>query len=202
MNRRVSLALALVVLLVASGCTLPGADLTANAAPVSVSDDALDATGYALDERAPITLNTTVGIAGEDRTVGVKNWVAMYESTAHEGRFVTFSTPSPTEGAPVNPFADPSERRDIARMFGEVFNTTSLTVVNRQNVTMLGQQTELVTYSTTNRTATGTTPVLVHVAMTQHAGDTVIAVGVHPQSVSETGTFERLVSGLEHGESA
>lgn len=203
MKRRLSIALALVVLLVASGCTLPGADLTANAEPVSVNGDTLNATGYALSERAPIALNATVGIAGEKRTVGVKSWIAVYEHTAHEGRFVVFSTPSPnTEGAPVNPFANTSERRDIARMLGEVFNTTPLTVKNRETVTMLGERTEVVTYTTTNRTATGTIPVVVHVAMTQHEGDAVIAVGVHPQSVDESGEFERLVEHLEHGESS
>ncbi|HET7322994.1 MAG TPA: DUF6517 family protein [Halococcus sp.] len=202
MRRRFHLAFALVVLLVTSGCTLPGADLTANAAPVSVNDSTLNTTGYTLDERAPIALNETVGIAGEDRKIGVKNWIAAYESTEHEGRFVVFSTPSPnTEGAPVNPFADPSERRDIARMFGEVVNKTPLRVVNRHNVTMFGERTEVVTYATTNRSAGGT-QVFVQIAMTQHEGDAMVAVGVQPQSVDEIGEFSRLVEGLEHGESA
>jgi hypothetical protein len=203
MRRRVHLVLALAVLLVTSGCTLPGGDLTANASAVSVNDSALDATGYAAAENATIAFNETVGIAGENRTVGVKNYIATYEHTAHEGRFVVFSTPSPdTEGAPVNPFANRSERPDIARMLGGVNNTSALTVENRRNVTMLGQQTELVTYTTTNQSAAGTTPVFVHVAMTQHEDDVVVAVGVHPQSVDETGAFERLVENLEYGESA
>lgn len=203
MRRRFQIALALVLLLVTSGCTLPGADLTANAAPVSVEEGALDATGYTVNERGAIALNGTIGIAGEDRKIGVKNWIATYKNTEHEGHFAVFSTPSPNvEGVPMNPFANHSERRDLARMFGEVFNETPLTVVDRRNVTMLGQQTEAVTYATVNQTATGTTPVFVHIAMTEHEGDTVIAVSVHPQSVDGTAEFERLVGHLEHGKSA
>lgn len=201
MKRRLSIAL--VVLLVASGCTLPGADLTADAEPVSVNEEALNATGYALEKRAPIAFNATVGIAGENRTIGMKSWISGYKHTDHRGRFVVFSTPSPnTEGAPMNPFANQSERRDIARMFGEVFNTTPLTVKNRYNTTMLGEQTEVVTYTTTNQTDTGTIPVVVHIAMTQHEGDAVVAVSVHPQSVDESEEFERLITHLEHGESS
>jgi hypothetical protein len=201
MRRRVHVALALAVLLVMSGCTLPGADLTASASPVSVEDSALDATGYAMDENATIAFNETIGIGGENHEIGVKSYIASYEHTAHDGRLVVFSSPSPNEGAPVNPFANLSERRDIARMLGEVFNTTPLTVENRRTVTMVGQQTEVVTYTTTNQSAGNLTPVVVHVAMTQHEGDAVVAVSVHPQSVGENGTFARLVKNLEHGES-
>lgn len=203
MRRRLYVVFALAAVLVTSGCTLPGADLTANASPVSVNDSALNATGYAADKSATIALNETIGINGEDREIGVKNRITTYEHTAHEGRFVVFSTPNPdTEGAPVNPFANRSERRDVARMLGEVNNTSALTVENRQNVTMGGQQSELVTYATTNQSAAGTTPVFVHVAVTQDAGDAVVAVGVHPQSVEGSDAMQQLVENVDHGESA
>ena len=202
-RRRISALLALAVCLLLGGCTLPGADLTANAAPASVNEDALDATGYATDESATIALNETIGIGGEDREVGVKNTIRTYAHTEHEGRFVVFSTPNPdTDGAPVNPFANRSERPDVARMLGEVNNTSALTVENRQNVTMVGQQAELVTYATSNHSSEGTMPVFVHVAVAQDAGDAVVAVGVHPQSIEGSDAMTRLVENIDHGESA
>lgn len=201
MSRYWYVVLALVGLVVTSGCTLPGADLTAEASPAVVNDSALDGSGYAVEERGEIAINETLGIAGEDRKVGVTNHIVTYTSDEHEGQFAVFSTPSPeTDGAPVNPFVNKSERRDVARMFGELNNTTALTVADRRTVTALGQPTEVVTYETENRTATGTMPVLVHVAVIEDRGDAVVAVGVHPQSVEGTETMDRLVAGLEHGE--
>lgn len=198
--RRFRLVLALVVLVVASGCTLPGGQLTAEANPVAVGNDTLDRTGYALDDSATIALNETVGIDGEDRTVGVKNHIETYAHGDHAGRFAVFSTPSPeANGTPINPFAKPSERRDVGRMLGEVNNTSALTVENRQNVTLVGQPTELVTYATTNRSANGTTPVYVHVAVVQNGGDAVVAVGVNPQSIDAADATKRLVEGVEYG---
>ena len=200
---RFHVALVLALLVVVSGCTIPGGSLTAAADPASVGESALDATGYAVDESATIALNETVGIKGENREVGVKNHIETYAHEAHAGRFVVFSTPSPdTDGAPVNPFAKRSERRDVGRMLGEVNNTTALTVEDRQNVTMAGQQTELVTYATTNQSGGETTPVFVHVAVAQDAGDAVVAVGVTPQSVAGDGSMQRLAESVEHGGSA
>jgi hypothetical protein len=84
----------------------------------------LDRTGYALDDSATIAFNETVGIDGEDRTVGVQNHIETYAHGDHAGRFVVFSTPSPeANGTQINPFAKPSERRDVGRMLGEVNNT-------------------------------------------------------------------------------
>ena len=201
--RRFRLVLALIVLVVASGCTLPGGQLTAEANPVAVGNDTLDRTGYALDDSATIALNETVGIEGEDREVGVKNHIETYEHGDRAGRFVVFSTPSPeASGTPVNPFAKPSERRDVGRMLGEVNNTSALTIEKRQNVTLVGQSTELVTYATTNRSGEETTPVFVSVAVAQNDGDAVVAVGVHPQSVDGATTTKRLIEGVEHGETA
>jgi hypothetical protein len=200
MSRRFHVAFVLVALVVASGCTLPGGSLTAEASPVSVENGTLDGTGYAVDESATIALNETVGINGEDREVGVKNHIETYAHTEHAGRFVVFSTPSPeVNGTPVNPFAKRSERRDVARMLGEVNNTSALTVEDRQNVTLAGQQTELVTYATTNQSGGETTPVFVHVAVAQDAGDAVVAVGVNPQSVDAGNATTRLVENVEHG---
>jgi hypothetical protein len=201
--RRFHVALALAALVVVSGCTIPGGSLTAEADPASVGEDTLDATGYVVDESATIALNETVGIEGEDREVGVKNHIETYAHEAHAGRFVVFSTPNPdTDGAPVNPFAKVSERRDVGRMLGEVNNTSALTVEERQNVTMAGQRTGLVTYATTNQSDGATTPVFVHMAVAQDAGDAVVAVGVHPQSVDTQGSMKRLAEGVEHGGSA
>src|SRR5699024_7730002 len=130
----------------------------------------------------------------EDRTVGVKNHIETYAHGDHAGRFAVFSTPSPeANGTPINPFAKPSERRDGGRMLGEVNNTSALTVENSQNVTLVGQPTELVTYATTNRSANGTTPVYVHVAVVQNGGDAVVAVGVNPQSIDAADATKRLV---------
>ena len=200
---RFHVALVLAALVVVSGCTIPGGSLTAEANPASVDESALDATDYVVDESATIALNETVGIEGEDREVGVKNHIETYARNGESGRFVVFSTPSPdTDDGPVNPFAKRSERRDVGRMLGEVNNTSALVVENRQNVTMAGQQTELVTYATTNRSGETTTPVFVHVAVAQNAGDAMVAVGVHPQSVDAAGSMKRLVEGVEHGESA
>jgi hypothetical protein len=200
---RLHVALALVVLVMASGCTIPGGSLTAEASPVSVEEGALDATGYVVEENATIAFNETVGIRGENREVGVKNYIETYTRKGQAGRFIVFSTPSPdTDGAPVNPFAKPSERRDVGRLLGEVNNTSALTVEDRQNVTLVGQQTELMTYATTNQSGGETTPVFVHVAVAQDAGDAVVAVGVHPQSVAAGNATERLVEAVEHGESA
>lgn len=202
MSRRFHFALVLVALLVTSGCTLPGADLTASATPASVDEGALNATGYAVEERGTIALNETLGINGEDRTVGVTNHIVSYQSTDHDGQFVVFTTPSPDiDDAPANPFAMVSERPDVARMFGEINNTTALTVENRRNVTLAGESTRLVTYATTNRSASGTTPVFVHAAVTQVGGDAVVAVGTHPRSVEDGAAIRRLVEGVERGES-
>lgn len=200
MSRRFYVAFALVALVVASGCTIPGGSLTAEASPASVEEGTLDATGYVVDESATIALNETVGVRGEDREVGVKNHIETYAHPEHAGRFVVFSTPSPdTDGAPVNPFAKPSERRDVGRLLGEVNNTSALTVEDSQNVTLAGQQTELVTYATTNQSGGETTPVFVHVAVAEDAGDAVVVVGVHPQSVAADTATKRLVENVEHG---
>lgn len=201
--RRWSLACALVVLVALSGCTLPGGTLTAEAAPATVNERTLDETGYVTEERAAVGFNETLGIAGEDREVGIRNWIAAYANADGDGRLVVFSTPNPSaDGEGLNPFANRSERRDVARMLGEVNNTTPLDVTRRRNVTMLGQSTEMVTYETTNRTASGQRPILVHVAVTRHRGDTVVTVGVHPRSVDEAATMRRLVESIDHGESA
>jgi hypothetical protein len=81
-------------------------------------------------------------------------------------------------------------------------NTSALTVENRQNVTLVGQPTELVTYATTNRSGGATTPVYVHVAIAQNDGDAVVAVGVNPQSVDAANATKQLIEGVEYGESS
>lgn len=210
--RRVVASLALAVLLVTSGCSfITGQDaLTFTASDVSVSQQAVDDTGYSesRDTTQGITRNFTVG--NETRTVEVTNHIAEYKRQVEVGpvvsgelaRFTVFSTPkvSIAEQGPFNPVGELSNAELARRLQQEYDTIQNVQLVENRTQQMLGEEVTVSKFSAEARTQAGqTVDVYLHVAKTDHGDDFVVAVAVYPQQLDgEQQRVNTMLGGVQH----
>jgi hypothetical protein len=213
-TRTAAVAIALAVLSTTAGCgfILGTEALSFAATPATVSDAALDDTGY---ERADVRaqqVNRTFEVAGQSREVQVTNQLARYERDVdlsvvglgrqRAGVFVAFSTPQvEIAGQTFNPLAEMSNRELLAQFESSYSGLSVGERVDSRQVTMLGETTAMERFEGQATLAGSEVPVYVEVVTrVRHDGDFVVALAVYPQALNgERDTVVRLVEGVEHG---
>ncbi len=212
MRRQTLFAVAIALLLVLAGCGGGGetdnGPIVAEAAPATVGDAALSATGYELVERSNRTTNTsvTISIQGDvevtstfDVRATTRRAVYGRETSARQAVVGVLSVPGvkPSEALadPRNPFAD----RDVTALATDATGVTVRDARPTANgtVTLFGNETTLRRYEAT---AEGDTPVTVDVALARRDGDFVYLVAVVPRGADERDRVARLAAGVRNAE--
>ena len=212
MRRQPLLAATLAFLVVLAGCGGGGetddGPIVAEAAPATVDDAALSATGYDLVERSNRTTNTsvTLSVQGDvelNPTFDVRATTAraVYERETSAGRAVVGVLgvpgvkPSEALAAPRNPFAD----REVTALATDATGVAVRDARPTANgtVTVFGNETTL---RRDEATAEGDTPVTVGVALARRGGDFVYLVAVVPRGADERDRVARLAAAVRHAE--
>jgi len=198
MRTRAVLAVALLVL--AAGCT--GSGFAFDASPASVDGDALASAGYDGEPPEKTVVNETVAVGGVEADVTATTWTAGYTHEEQPSSLIVVSTPdAQVAGQSVNPLARLSNEelieRAVAQADGEA-EVRNVSVEATANRTVLGTETEVVTYSAVVENEQGELPVRLHVASVTHEDDVVLAVGLHPETVDERATLLELMGNIEH----
>ena len=212
MTRRVAAGAVLALLVVTSGCTgfLSG-PVTFSSTKATVSDAALEETGYEHNRTEKKVVSRTFEKAGQSKEVKVTNWISEYHKRVglpgvgekKVAVFATFTSPQvDVLGKSFNPLSK-YDNRELAEQFtSQLDSVDNMQKVNSRNRTMLGKTTKVTKFEATVTTATGIKfDAYVHVTKVKHEGDFVVALAVYPQKLgSQDESVGRLLEGVEHGE--
>jgi hypothetical protein len=225
-ERQVVVSLALIALVLTSGCTsfIQGEQpLRLTATPAGVPDQTLEQTGYAQQRASTLPYNRSFDLFGWKRQVEFTNHLRVYarsesvsgdislfndtNATANDAiavesaTFTVLSTPGETIArSQLNPVANESHRRLLDRFRSVVGPLEDVQRENETPVTMLGQETELTTFVAERRATDGgnAREVVVHVARVTDDDNVVVAIGSHPRSMTEEpATVRTLVENVE-----
>ncbi|WP_416839080.1 DUF6517 family protein [Haloferax sp. DFSO52] len=218
---RPAIALAFVVVL--AGCL--GGTTTIAASPATIPASAYESHGYVHGNSTVVPFSYDVGAGPASQTVGVEVWVSGYSKTTADDDVTVLAVVSSPDrevaGQSVNPLANLGNRELVgvglgyladAQALGNVPEVNGLREVDARTVTILGDETELVTYEGTVVVEPGETTVdgepvayeggsadvRIHVATVEHDGDIIVVVAVHEASVDETDSIASLASAIEH----
>jgi len=210
MHRRTAVAVALAALIATSGClgVLGGDGLSFSASQATVSEDALQATGYEEVSVNESEISREFSAGGQSRNVTVTNWVAMYERSVSvpvlgERRaavFGAFASPGVSIlGQSFNPIVDYSER-DLAQLAQQQYDGLSVgQTASTRNMTVLDESTTVTKFEGSATIGGQSVDVYVHVTKVKHDGDHVVAVAIYPQALDgEQEHVDELLTGLEH----
>ncbi|MFB6222052.1 MAG: DUF6517 family protein [Haloarcula sp.] len=199
------------LLVVSSGCVglLTGETVEFDASPASVDDSALEETGYEQTMADEQTIERTVTVAGQERTVRVTNQMRQYQRGIDLGplgeveasRFVVFSTPSASvAGQALNPAADWSNERLVEEVASRNSQIDDVQFERNRSVDALGESREVSVFSGTTTIEGQEVDVLIHLASFEHDGDVVVAVGIYPERVDgrESDRVDTMLGGLSH----
>lgn len=205
--RRVVASLALVALLVTAGCSFLEGPVTFEANQSTVSQQALDETGYDEERVEEQTVTREFGVGDQTQEVQVVNQIAEYKRQVSLGpldgelaRFSVFTTPQvEVAGQQFNPVDDMSNE-ELAQMVQDEYETVNnVEHVDDRTATMLGEQVEVSRFSADAQTAGGqSVQVYIHIGQVQHGDDYVVVIAVHPQELDEQANVDRLMEGVEH----
>lgn len=211
MNRRKTLGVALLALLVATaGCVdlVMGNTPTFASSEANVSDGALEDSGYELSSSDTQNVTRNVSVAGQERTVRVTNHVTEYNRSlslgpfgdAELGRFVLFTTPEiQIAGQTMNPAADWSERRVLTEVAQRYASLNDVSHEENRSVAILGEARTVEQFAGTTTVGGDEIDVVVHVTKFTHEGDVVVGIGIHPQELpDEEDRQDDLFSGVQH----
>lgn len=210
MHRRTAVAVAFAALIATSGCLgiLGGDGVEVSASQATVSEDALQETGYEEVSVEESEVTREFSAAGQSRNVTVTNWVAMYERTVNvpvigEQRaavFGAFASPEVSVlGQSFNPIDDYSER-DLAELAQQQYDGLSVgQTASTREMTVLNESTEVTKFEGTAEISGQSVDVYIHVTKVKHDGDHVVAVAIYPQDLDgEQERVDALLTGLEH----
>lgn len=210
MNRQALIAVALAALVTTTGCLgILGGPVEFSASKATVSDDALEQTGYQEVSVEQSEVNREFSAAGQSKNVTVTNWVAMYERTVSipalgEKRAAVFSAFASPEvsvvGQTFNPIADYSNRK-LAKLAQEQYSSLSVgDSVGTRSVTVLNESAEVTKFEGTATLDGGqSVDVYIHVTKVKHDGDFVVALAIYPQQLDgEQEKVDALLANLEH----
>ncbi len=210
MHRRTAVAVAFAALIATSGCLgiLGGDGVEVSASQATVSEDALQETGYEEVSVEESEVTREFSAAGQSRNVTVTNWVAMYERTVDvpvigEQRaavFGAFASPEVSVlGQSFNPIDDYSER-DLAELAQQQYDGLSVgQTASTREMTVLNESTEVTKFEGTAEISGQSVDVYIHVTKVKHDGDHVVAVAIYPQDLDgEQERVDALLTGLEH----
>jgi hypothetical protein len=211
MDRNVAAGALLALLVVTSGCTgfLSG-PITFSASEVTVSDAALEETGYEHNRTEKQTVEREFSAAGQTKKVKVTNWISEYQKSVSitgmgerpVAAFATFSSPQvDVLGKSFNPLAKYSNRELAQKFTQRMKRVEDVQQVSSRNVTMLGKTTKVTKFEATITTSSGITfDAYLHVTKVKHDGDYVVAVGAYPKKLDGQADVDRLIEGVQHGE--
>lgn len=210
-DQRAGAQVLLALVLVTSGCIgfLTGDEpLAFEASSVSVTQDALDETGYETGTTREVALNRSFEVAGQRREVAVTNHVAEYQRTVSvlgferkAAVFVVLSTPQVRIlDRTFNPVGDMTNRELLQQLQSRYSQVEVGANVGSTSVSTLGQSAVVDKFE--GRASLGGTQidVFIHVTKIEHDGDFIVAVGVYPQVLpNEDRNVLILVRNIAHG---
>jgi hypothetical protein len=212
MKRRVAAGTVLALLVVTSGCVgILSGPVTFSATAATVSDAALEETGFEHNRTDDQTVTREFSAAGQSKEVEVTNRISEYHRTVglpgiaeqEVAVFATFASPQvEVLGQSFNPLAE-YDNRELAEQFtARLDSVENVREVGSRNRTMLGTSTEVTKFEATVTTSTGVQfDAYLHVTKVEHDGDHVVALAVYPQQFGDRGeTVAKLLDGVEHGE--
>lgn len=207
MDRRVTLTLALVGLVALSGCALlTGETLEFAAGPATVGEDAQSAAQYDQVSMESPTINRTISVAGQERTVRATNHVVTYErdlavtTTQATGTVVVLSTPQmAVVDQPLNPVGEMGPRQLLETISAGQADLSNVAVSENRTVPVLGENATVTVFDATTTAGGQEIDVTVHLVRVAHDGDFVVGVGVHPSIMTaEQAGVDRMFQGIEH----
>ena len=210
MNRQTAGLLAVACFVALAGCGfITGSEsLAFSASPATASDDAVSETGYEETTVTDQVVTRNFTVADQTRQVEVTNQLAQYERQVDLGPlgseraavFVTFASPEVSvAGQTFNPISDMSEREILMQFESQYEDISVGSEVDSQNVTTLGQSTELRQFEGTATLAGSEVDVYLHATKFQHEGDYIVSVGIYPQRLDGEGeNVVTLTESLEH----
>lgn len=204
-----------------AGCLdlILGEDLEYEASAATVSDAALDETGYEEQEVTDFTVDETFEAGGESRDVTVTNWQSEYdkeievsglgtglESSGRAAVFVAITSPQvEVLGQEFNPIAD-TDSDDIAEMLEDRYDgLDDLESTGAEDVSVLGESATATRYEGEVEVSAlgGEAEMVFFVTETvQTGGDHAFVICGFPEHVEddERPNFDDLLDGLEHGD--
>ncbi|GGI93921.1 hypothetical protein GCM10008995_00110 [Halobellus salinus] len=211
-NRRGAAAVAVVLLLVTSGCIgfLTGSEpLRFSAEPAAVSGSAADEAGYEYNGTRELTINRSVDIGGQERRVVATNRIAGYTKSADLGPlgeadvgvFNIVTTPAvEVAGQTLNPVGSYSNARLVEFVQQQYSGLGDIQRVSQRNVTIQGTETTVTKFSATATIKRQEVDVFVHVTKYRSGDDFVVAIGVYPQQLeaSEEPNVLSLLRAIDH----
>ncbi|WP_266076477.1 DUF6517 family protein [Haladaptatus caseinilyticus] len=209
MARKLLAGTFLAVLVLTSGCLgfILGDTLAFSANKATVGDGALSDTGYTKASEKQVETKRSFEVAGESREVKVTNWVTQYEksigiSGIAEGtvaKVTVLSSPTfEVADKPINPIARYSNKQLVEKFVSKYKNVDDIRETGTKNVTMLGTETTVSTFSATARSNGASIEVNIHVTKVEHGEDVVVVMGVYPKQLDESENIYRLIEGVEH----
>ncbi|EMA09099.1 hypothetical protein SAMN05443574_1189 [Haloarcula vallismortis] len=209
--RKGILTLLVGLLVVSSGCVglITGETVEFDSAPASVGDSALEETGYEQSMADEQTIERTVTVAGQERTIRVTNHIRQYErgidlgpvGEVNAGSFIVFSTPSASvAGQSLNPAASWSNERLVEEVASRNDQINDVQFERNRSVEALGESREVAVFSGTTSIEGQEVDVLIHLTSFEHEGDVVVAVAVYPERIDdrESPRVDTLLGGLSH----
>lgn len=213
-RRQTVTAVFVTVMITTAGCGfITGSEaLTFSATPATVSDQALQNTGY---EEVAVTeqvVERNFSAAGQTRTVKVVNQLAKYErqidmgplGSKRAGVFVAFTSPEVSVlGQTFNPIAEMTTQELLSRFDSQYESMSVGSKVGSRSIMILGQSRTVDKYEGTANI--GGSQVQVYIEITQvfkHGSDYVVAIAIYPQQSTESSErVKTLFQGLQHDES-
>lgn len=212
MDVRPRLAGLAVLLVLSAGClgVLTGSEpFVATASEAGVSAAALSETGFEAGETRTAWLNRTVDVAGQERDVRIRNYVATYQmqgsispdGTVQFGLFSVFSTPKVSiAGQGLNPIGRMPHGQLVEQVASQGGDIRDVQQEGTRELTVLGSSTEVTRFSAVAERSGQEVPVYIEVSRVEDGKDYVVAVGVYPQAAEDDvrPQVERLFTGIEH----
>jgi hypothetical protein len=225
--QRILLTALVSLLAVSAGCTglITGETVEFEANNATVSDGALDSTGYEAENYTQRSISRDVSVADQERTIRVINQIHRYtkdgtlaDATGNDtlsqavesgllsettvpavSQFVVVASPgAEMAGQTLNPAGEWSNERVLEQVASQTGQLEDIEKDRVRTATSLGASRNVTTFNATTEKAGQEIDVRAHVASFEHAGDVIIVVGVHPQAMDEEENVDELLGGLEH----
>lgn len=171
-----------------------------------VSDDALDGTGYELDERRKRERTRTFEVLGQRREVEVVNRVSEYHRSIDLGPlgevrgavFATLSTPAVSVlGRTFNPIEEMTNREIAAEVQSQYEALSVGPEIDRRTIRVLDEEVDLSTFEGEAMFMGTGIDVFVHTALAEGDEVFVVVFGIYPRLLSdEEETIVELAEGV------
>lgn len=210
-SRSTVLGTMLVLLVATSGClgVITGSEpLVLSADDAGVTDATLESTDFELEESQTEWVNRTVEQAGQEREIRVRNHVTFYERPVEVGAdgptfgfFAVISTPEASvAGQSFNPLGRMSHQELVEQFAGESADVRDIEREDSRELTVLGEEAEIVRFSGVVEESGVEVPVYIEVTRVVDDDDYVLALGLYPQEATDEVRPEvtTLFEGIEH----